>query len=316
MEALRKRFGDDSVTTLEEQPQDVPVLCSTGSLGLDWAIGIGGYPRGAVIELYGLESTGKTTLALQGVVEAQRVGLTCAYVDLEHSLNPQHARRLGVDTAKLIMAQPNSGEEAMQLVEAMASGDGVDLIVVDSVAAITPRSEIEGLIGDFKIGAVARLMGQAMRVLVPILKKKGVTVLFINQIRLQAVMFGAGNPEYTPGGKALKFYSWVRIEMKRIGTLKRSEKPVGTTVKLRVAKNKVGPPLRQVEMDVMFGTGVSHENELLYLGEQFELVSDNSFQGEKMGRGRDSNATFLSKNPDFAAKLEAAIKEKMYGTVA
>ena len=308
---IRKRFGDESITTLEDVPQNVPLLCSTGSLALDWAIGLGGYPKGRVIELYGLESSGKTTLALQGIAQAQKLGLACAFIDAEHALDPQHAIRLGVDTSKLLIVQPNSGEEALQLVEALASSGNIGFIVVDSVAALTPKAEIEGLIGDFKIGLVARLMGQAMRVIVPVLKKTGTTVLFINQIRQQAVMFGHGNPEYTPGGKALKFYASVRIELKRTGNVKKGEEPVGTMVKARIVKNKVGPPLKTVELEIMFGTGVSRERELIYLGELFGLVAGNSFGEVKLGRGVDSNTAFLVKHEEIAGQLQAAVLEKM-----
>jgi recombination protein RecA len=308
---IRKRFGPESITTLEDVPQNVPVLCSSGSLALDWAIGLGGYPKGRVIELYGLESSGKTTLALQGIAQAQKLGLACAFIDAEHALDPQHAIRLGVDTSKLLIVQPNSGEEALQLVEALASSGNIGFIVVDSVAALTPKAEIEGLIGDFKIGLIARLMGQAMRVIVPVLKKTGTTVLFINQIRLQAVMFGHGNPEYTPGGKALKFYASVRIELKRTGNVKKGEEPVGTMVKARIAKNKVGSPLKTVELEILFGNGVVRERELLYLGELFGLVDGNDFGTVKLGRGVDSNTTFLMKHPEIAQELEMAVREKM-----
>lgn len=310
---IKKRFGQESVTTLEEQPQSVPVLCSTSSLGLDWAIGIGGYPKGRIIELYGLESSGKTTLALQGIAEAQKNGLRCVFIDAEHALDPQHAQRLGVDTKTLLVVQPSSGEEALQMVEAFASSGNIGLIVVDSVAALTPKAEIEGLIGEFKIGLIARLMGQAMRVIAPILSKTGTTVIFINQIRLQAVMFTAGNPEYTPGGKALKFYSSVRLEMKRIGNLKRGEENVGTHVKVRVAKNKVGAPARTVELEIMHGTGISYGAELMYMGEKFGLVTDNKYGEIKLGRGHDSSAAFLMKHEDVAINLRLEIQKAFHG---
>lgn len=312
---IRKKFGQDSIMTLEEKPNvDVDAL-PTGSIGLDAAIGIGGLPRGRIIEIYGPESSGKTTLSLSVIAQAQRKGLQCAFIDAEQAMDPQYAIKLGVDTSKLLIAQPGSGEEAMQITDALVRGGQVGVIVIDSVAALTPRAEIEGEIGDIKVGALARLMSQSMRVLTASVAKSNTIVIFINQIRMTMMTFGGANPETTSGGKALKFYASVRLDIRRIATIKKGEDPVGNRVRIKVTKNKVAAPFKVTELDILFNEGISKEGELLALGEKFAIIQKNGAMykwGELvLGRGYDQARVYLRENPGTADELTKLVLEQM-----
>lgn len=308
--SIKKFSNEDTVVELEGPVERAESL-STGVLGIDWAVGIGGLPKSRLIELYGKESVAKTTVSLTAIATAQKQGVMCAFLDIECAIDLSYARALGVDIKKLLILQPSSAEEALQIIEQMLKDKTVGLIVLDSVAQLATRSEIEGAIGDIKIAPLARLMSSAMRTLIPLLKKSSAVVIFINQIREKSIMFGPGNPEYTMGGRSLKHAYSVRIEMKYKGLIKKGEEVVGTTIKCRVSKNKVGIPMRQVELEIMFGTGVSYEKELLWLGEQFGVCTNTSFGEVKLGRGVDSSASFLAKNEDVALALRLAIQEKM-----
>lgn len=311
LKEIRAKFGNDSIMMLNEKPRvDVESL-STGSLGLDHALGIGGLPRGRIIEVFGPESSGKTTLALGVVAEAQKRGWDCAFIDAEHAMDPQYAQKLGVNTNKLLIAQPGSGEEAMQMVDALVRGGKIGVIVVDSVAALTPKAEIEGEIGEIKVGALARLMSQSMRVLTGNVAKSKTIVIFINQIRMTMMTFGGANPETTAGGKALKFYASVRLDVRRIGTIKKGEDPVGSKVRIKVVKNKVAAPFKQTEVDVFFNEGISREAELLWLGEKYGVVSGYVFGDHKLGRGFESARQFLKDNPAVVSELRREILAEM-----
>lgn len=315
---IRAKFGDDSIMRLNEKRMvDVDAL-PTGSIGLDWALGIGGYPKGRIIEIYGPESSGKTTVALHAVANAQQMGLECAFIDAEHAMDPVYAKKLGVKIDKLLIAQPGSGEEGLQIVDALVRGGKTGLIVVDSVAALTPKSEIEGEIGEMKVGAQARLMSQALRILTGAVSNSGTIVIFINQTRMNiaAAQAWGAPPETTSGGKALKFYASVRIEIRRTAYLKKSteDDPIGSHVRCKVIKNKVAAPFKQTEFDIMFNEGISKEGELLLLGEKYEVVdkgSGYSWGEMKLGRGYDSARQFLVDNPKIARDLAKAITKKM-----
>jgi recombination protein RecA len=308
---IEKQFGKGSIMRLGEgiAPPEVKVI-PTGSLGLDIALGVGGLPRGRVVEVYGPESSGKTTLALHVVGEAQRLGCICAFVDAEHALDVGYARKLGVRTDDLLVSQPDCGEQALEITEMLVRSGAVDIIVVDSVAALTPRAELEGEMGDAHVGLQARLMSQALRKLTGTIAKSNTLVIFINQIRMKiGVMFG--NPETTTGGNALKFYASVRMDIRRVGALKDGEKVVGNRTRVKVVKNKMAPPFREVEFDILYGEGISREGDLVDLGAECGAVEKSGawvgVGGERIGQGRENSKQFLREHPDVAKKIEAKI---------
>jgi recombination protein RecA len=310
---IDRAFGKGSVMKLgaREAAQEVQDAVSTGSLGLDIALGIGGLPRGRVIEVYGPESSGKTTLALHVVAEIQKKGGIAAYVDAEHALDPIYARKLGVDIDEMLISQPDTGEQALEICDTLVRSGGVDIVVIDSVAALTPKAELEGEMGDSLPGLQARLMSQALRKLTGSISKSNTIVLFINQIRMKiGIMFG--NPETTTGGNALKFYSSVRLDIRRIGAIKDHDEVVGNQTRVKVVKNKVAPPFKQVEFDIMYGQGISKTGELLDLGVKANIVEKSgswfSYDGERIGQGREAAKTFLKEHPETADKIEAAIR--------
>jgi recombination protein RecA len=309
---IDRAFGKGSVMRLGQRPQSAEIdVISTGSLGLDVALGIGGLPRGRIIEIYGPESSGKTTLALHAIAEAQKVGGTAAFVDAEHALDPIYARKLGVNTEELLISQPDTGEQALEIADTLVRSGAVDILVVDSVAALTPRAELEGEMGDSHVGLQARLMSQALRKLTGSISKSRCLVIFINQVRMKiGVMYG--NPETTTGGNALKFYASVRMEIRRTGQVKDKDEIVGNTTRVKVVKNKMAPPFKQVEFDIMYGEGVSKNGEILDLGVRAGLVEKSgawfSYDGQRIGQGRENAKTFLKENPDMARALEAAIR--------
>jgi recombination protein RecA len=309
---IDRAFGKGSVMKLGSRDLGLATdAVSTGSLGLDIALGIGGLPRGRVIEVYGPESSGKTTLALHVVAEIQKKGGTAAYVDAEHALDPVYASKLGVDINELLISQPDTGEQALEITDTLVRSGGVDIVVIDSVAALTPKAELEGEMGDSLPGLQARLMSQALRKLTGSISKSNTIVLFINQIRMKiGVMFG--NPETTTGGNALKFYSSVRLDIRRIGAIKERDEVVGNQTRVKVVKNKVAPPFKQVEFDIMYGVGISKVGELVDLGVKAGIVEKSgswySYDGARIGQGRESAKTFLTDNPDIADKVEKAIR--------
>ncbi len=312
---IEKQFGKGSIMRLGEGEavQDIQTV-STGSLGLDVALGVGGLPRGRVIEIYGPESSGKTTLTLQVIAEMQKIGGTCAFVDAEHALDPQYARKLGVNLNELLISQPDTGEQALEIVDSLVRSGAVDLIVVDSVAALTPRAEIEGDMGDSLPGLQARLMSQALRKLTATIKKTNCMVIFINQIRMKiGVMFGS--PETTTGGNALKFYASVRIDIRRIGGIKKGDEVIGNETKVKVVKNKVAPPFKDATFDILYGEGISRLGEIIDMGVQAKIVDKAgawySYNGEKIGQGRDNTREFLRENPDLAYEIENRIREHL-----
>lgn len=309
---IEKAFGKGSIMRLGERDSVVDVSSvPTGSLGLDIALGIGGLPKGRIIEIYGPESSGKTTLALHVAAEAQKVGGTCAFVDAEHALDPIYARKLGVNTDNLIISQPDSGEQALEIADTLVRSGAIDILVIDSVAALVPKAELEGEMGDSHMGLQARLMSQALRKLTGSVSKTNCMVIFINQIRQKiGVMFG--NPETTTGGNALKFYASVRLDIRRIGALKDRDEVVGNQTRVKVVKNKMAPPFKVVEFDIMYGEGISKTGELIDLGVKAELVEKSgswySYKGQRIGQGRDNARTFLKENKAVAAEIEAAIR--------
>ncbi len=310
---IEKAFGKGSVMKLghQQNPIDIDVV-STGSLGLDIALGIGGLPRGRIVEIYGPESSGKTTMALHAVAEGQKKGGVCAFVDAEHALDPAYARKLGVDIDELLISQPDAGEQALEIADTLVRSGAIDVLVIDSVAALVPRAELEGEMGDSHVGLQARLMSQALRKLTSSISKSNCLVIFINQIRLKiGVMFG--NPETTSGGNALKFYSSVRLDIRRIGAIKDRDEIVGNQTRVKVVKNKVAPPFRVVEFDIMYGEGVSKNGELLDLGVNAGIVEKAgswfSHNGERIGQGRENAKTFLKDHPAVASIIEKAIRE-------
>ncbi|MFZ5676147.1 MAG: recombinase RecA [Pseudomonadota bacterium] len=308
---IERAFGKGSIMKLgASQSLDIAAI-STGSLGLDIALGIGGLPKGRVIEIYGPESSGKTTLALQTVAEAQKKGGICAFVDAEHALDPVYARKLGVNVDDLLISQPDTGEQALEIADTLVRSGAIEVLVIDSVAALTPRAELEGEMGDSLPGLQARLMSQALRKLTASISKSNCMVVFINQIRMKiGVMFGS--PETTTGGNALKFYASVRLDIRRIGAIKEREEVVGNQTRVKVVKNKVAPPFKQVEFDIMYGEGISKTGELIDLGVTAGIVEKSgswySYNGERIGQGRENAKTFLKQNPDVAAAIEQAIR--------
>ena len=316
---IERAFGKGSVMKLtgENNPMQVEAV-STGSLGLDIALGIGGVPRGRIVEIFGPESSGKTTLALQIIAEAQKSGGTCAIVDAEHALDPGYAKKLGVDVDNLLISQPDTGEQALEIADTLVRSGALDVLVVDSVAALVPRAELEGEMGDSHVGLHARLMSQALRKLTGSISKSRTVVIFINQIRMKiGVMFGS--PETTTGGNALKFYASVRLDIRRIGSIKDGETVVGNQTRVKVVKNKMAPPFRQVEFDIMYGEGISKTGELIDIGVQGNLVDKSgawfAYDGQRVGQGRENAKKFMRDNPEIAAKLENEIRTRA-GVVA
>jgi recombination protein RecA len=312
---IEKQFGKGTIMRLGEGEviADIQVV-STGSLGLDIALGVGGLPRGRVIEIYGPESSGKTTLTLQVISEMQRLGGTCAFVDAEHALDIQYAQNLGVNLQELLVSQPDTGEQALEIVDSLVRSGAVDLVVIDSVAALTPKAEIEGDMGDSLPGLQARLMSQALRKLTATIKKTNCTVIFINQIRMKiGVMFGS--PETTTGGNALKFYASVRLDIRRTGTIKKGDDAIGNETKVKVVKNKVAPPFKTAEFDILFGEGISREGEVIDMGVTAKIVDKSgawyAYQGEKIGQGRDNAREFLRENPALAREIENKVRESL-----
>ncbi len=310
---IERQFGKGSIMTLGQEGAVMELdSTSTGSIGLDIALGIGGLPKGRIAEIYGPESSGKTTLTLHVIAEEQKKGGVCAFVDAEHALDPTYARKLGVDLDELLISQPDAGEQALEITDTLVRSGAVSLVVVDSVAALTPRAELEGDMGDTQVGAQARLMSQAMRKLTSSISKSNCMVIFINQIRMKiGVMFGS--PETTSGGNALKFYASVRLDIRRIGAIKNRDEVVGNTTRVKVVKNKVAPPFKQVEFDIMYGEGISRTGELLDLGVKTGVVEKSgswySFGDERIGQGRENAKTFLQEHPETADEIEFGIRE-------
>jgi len=312
---IEKQFGKGSIMRMGDGSviEDLQVV-STGSLGLDVALGVGGLPRGRVVEIYGPESSGKTTLTLQVVAEMQKQGGTAAFIDAEHALDPSYAQKLGVNVSELLISQPDTGEQALEIADMLVRSGGVDVIVIDSVAALTPKAEIEGEMGDSHVGLQARLMSQALRKLTANIKRTNTLVIFINQIRMKiGVMFG--NPETTTGGNALKFYASVRMDIRRIGSIKKGEEVIGSETRVKVVKNKVSPPFREAIFDILYGEGISRQGEIIELGVAQKLIDKSgawySYQGEKIGQGKDNAREFLREHPDMAEEIEAQIRERL-----
>jgi recombination protein RecA len=312
---IEKQFGTGSVMRMGDIAvvRDIDVV-SSGSLSLDIALGVGGLPRGRVVEIYGPESSGKTTLALQVVAEAQKNGGTAAFVDAEHALDPQYAHKLGVRVEDLLVSQPDTGEQALEITDMLVRSGAIDVVVIDSVAALTPRAEIEGEMGDAHVGLQARLMSQALRKLTANIKRSNTLVIFINQIRMKiGVMFG--NPETTTGGNALKFYASVRLDIRRTGSIKRGDEIVGNETTVKVVKNKVAPPFKQASFDILYGEGVSREGEIIDLGSAHDILVKSgawySYKGERVGQGKDNVRQYLKDNPKAAAEIEAEIRAKL-----
>lgn len=312
---IDKAFGKGTLIRLGDK-EVIPVeTISTGSLGLDLALGVGGLPRGRVIEIYGPESSGKTTLTLHAIAEAQKAGGVCAFIDAEHALDVKYAKDIGVDTDNLLVSQPDFGEQALEILETVIRSGAVDLVVVDSVAALTPKVEIDGDMDDQQVGVQARLMSKALRKVTGLLSKMNCTVIFINQIRMKIGMTGYGSPETTTGGNALKFYSSVRLDIRRIATLKQGENSIGNRVKVKVVKNKVAAPFKQAEFDIMFGEGISKTGELVDYGVKLDIVDKAgawfSYGDSKIGQGRENSKVFLKDNPEVAREIENKILESM-----
>ena len=312
---IERQFGKGTVMRMGDSAaaRNIDVI-STGSLTLDLALGIGGLPKGRVIEIYGPESSGKTTMTLHAIAECQKAGGTAAFIDAEHALDPSYAKKLGVNIDELLISQPDTGEQALEVTDMLVRSGGVDMVVIDSVAALTPKAEIEGDMGDSHMGLQARLMSQALRKLTANIKRSNTMVVFINQIRMKiGVMFGS--PETTTGGNALKFYASVRLDIRRIGAIKKGDEIVGNATRVKVVKNKMAPPFKQAEFEIRYGEGVSHVGELLDLGVQEGLVNKAgswySYKGEKIGQGKDNSGNYLKENPEIADELEALIREKL-----
>ncbi len=312
---IEKQFGKGSVMRLGEHPanNDIEVV-STGSLGLDIALGVGGVPRGRVIEVYGPEASGKTTLALSIISQAQKLGGVAAFVDAEHALDPVYAEKLGVNVKELLISQPDTGEQALEITDMLVRSGAIDIVVIDSVAALTPKAEIEGEMGEMQIGLQARLMSQALRKLTGNIKRSNTIVLFINQIRMKiGVMFG--NPETTTGGNALKFYASLRLDIRRIGALKNGEEVIGNQTRVKVVKNKVSPPFREAEFEILYGHGISREGELIDMGSLHGLVEKSgswyAYDGERIGQGKDNARQYLIEHPEVATKIETALRNRL-----
>lgn len=311
---IEKQFGKGSVMRMGDSSvsRDIQVV-SSGSLGLDIALGIGGLPRGRVVEIYGPESSGKTTLTLQVIAESQKIGGTAAFIDAEHALDPTYAQKLGVNIDDMLVSQPDSGEQALEIADMLVRSGAVDMVVIDSVAALTPRAEIEGEMGDSHVGLQARLMSQALRKLTANIKRSNTLVIFINQIRMKiGVMFGS--PETTTGGNALKFYASVRLDIRRTGSIKKGDEVLGNETRVKVVKNKVAPPFREANFDIMYGEGISREGEIIDLGSEHGFIEKSgawySYNGDKIGQGKDNARIFLKENPKLAQEIEAKIREK------
>jgi recombination protein RecA len=317
---IEKQFGKGSIMKLGEQAIEADLsVVSTGSLGLDLALGVGGLPRGRVVEIYGPESSGKTTLALECIAEAQKRGGVCAFIDAEHALDAAYARKLGVVVEDLLISQPDNGEQALEIVETLVQSGAIDVLVIDSVAALVPRAEIEGEMGEPQMGLQARLMSQALRKLTSIISRSRTIVIFINQIRMKiGVMFG--NPETTTGGNALKFYSSIRIDIRRIGTIKTATEVIGSRTKVKVVKNKVAPPFREAEFDILYGSGISKEGELVDLAVEHAIIEKlgawYSYGGERIGQGRENARDLLKANPAIADEIEAKVRAKLAVKIA
>jgi recombination protein RecA len=311
---IEKQFGKGSIMRMDQQAAPDVQVVSTGSLGLDIALGVGGLPRGRVVEVYGPESSGKTTLCLQVVAEVQKAGGTAAYIDAENALDPQYAAKLGVKIEDLLISQPDTGEQGLEIADMLVRSGSVDAIVIDSVAALVPKAEIEGEMGDQLPGLQARLMSQALRKLTGNIKRTNTLVIFINQIRMKiGVMFG--NPETTTGGNALKFYSSVRLDIRRIGSIKKADEVIGNETRVKVVKNKVAPPFRQAEFDILYGEGISRLGEILELGVQAGVVEKSgawyAYKKDRIGQGKDNAREYLREHPEIASELEARIREKL-----
>jgi recombination protein RecA len=309
---IERHFGKGSIMRLGKRERVEIETIPSGSLGLDIALGTGGLPRGRVVEIYGPESSGKTTLALHAVAEAQKRGGTCAFVDAEHALDPTYARKLGVNIDDLLISQPDAGEQALEIADTLVRSGAVDILVIDSVAALVPRAELDGEMGDVQPGSQARLMSQALRKLTASISRSNTMVIFINQIRMKiGVMYGS--PETTTGGNALKFYASVRLDIRRIGAIKERDEVIGNQTRVKVVKNKLAPPFKQVEFDIMYGEGVSKTGELIDLGVKAGVVEKSgawfSYDSQRIGQGRENAKTFLKQNPELAAKIEAAIRQ-------
>ncbi|HUQ75128.1 MAG TPA: recombinase RecA, partial [Burkholderiales bacterium] len=311
---IERSFGKGSIMRLGQNDAAVEIASvSTGSLGLDLALGIGGLPQGRIVEIYGPESSGKTTLALHVIAEAQKTGGTCAFVDAEHALDPGYARKLGVNLDDLLISQPDAGEQALEIADTLVRSGAIDVLVVDSVAALTPRAELEGEMGDSHMGLHARLMSQALRKLTASVARSNTLIIFINQIRMKiGVMFG--NPETTTGGNALKFYASVRMDIRRIGSIKKGDEVVGSETRVKVVKNKVAPPFRQAEFDIMYGEGISRQGEILEIGVLHGVLEKSGawyiYNTDRLGQGKDNARDFLKENPQLAREIEAKIREK------
>ncbi len=312
---IEKQFGKGSIMKLGDRGiEDEIGVVSTGSLGLDIALGIGGLPRGRVVEIYGPESSGKTTLTLQVIAEMQKIGGTAAFIDAEHALDPTYAQKLGVNVADLLISQPDTGEQALEIADMLVRSGSVDIVVIDSVAALTPKAEIEGEMGDQLPGLQARLMSQALRKLTGNIKRTNTLVIFINQIRMKiGVMFG--NPETTTGGNALKFYASVRLDIRRTGSIKDGEEVVGNETRVKVVKNKVAPPFREAHFDILYGAGISREGEIIELGVEHKIVDKSgawySYKGDRIGQGKDNTRNWLRENPAVAQEIEARVREAL-----
>lgn len=314
LKEIKTKFGDEAIMAYGASKPTAIESVSTGSIGLDAALGIGGLPRGRIIEIYGPESSGKTTLSLHVIAEAQKKGGVCAFVDAEHALDPEYARKIGVKLPELLISQPDTGEQALEIVESLVRSNAVDVIVIDSVAALTPKDEIEGDMGSAQMGKQARLMSQALRKLTAITAKSNTIIIFINQIRMQiGVMFG--NPETTTGGKALKFYTSVRLDIRRIAQIKKGEEIVGGRVRVKVVKNKVAAPFKTTEFDLMYNEGISREGEIIALGEKYDIISKSgssySYGEVKLGRGYDATRTYLRENKPLATEILKLIRAKL-----
>lgn len=316
---IERQFGKGAIMKMGDQPREAIPAVSTGSLGLDIALGIGGLPYGRIVEIYGPESSGKTTLTLQVIAEAQKQGKSCAFVDAEHALDPIYAEKLGVNVNDLLVSQPDTGEQGLEITDMLVRSNAVDVIIVDSVAALTPKAEIEGDMGDSHVGLQARLMSQALRKLTGSVKNAGCLLVFINQIRMKiGVMFG--NPETTTGGNALKFYSSVRLDIRRIGAVKQGDEVVGNETRVKVVKNKVAPPFRQAEFQIMYGKGIYHMGEVIDLGVKEKLVDKAgawyAYKGDKIGQGKANAAKYLEENPEIAQEIEAEIRARLLSVEA
>jgi len=316
MAQIERQFGKGTVMRMGDQERVAMPSISTGSLGLDIALGIGGLPKGRIVEIYGPESSGKTTLTLSAIAQAQKLGGTAAFIDAEHALDPQYAEKLGVQMDELIVSQPDTGEQALEVAEMLVRSGAVDILVIDSVAALTPKAEIEGEMGDSHVGLQARLLSQAMRKLTGAIKQTGCLVIFINQIRMKiGVMFGS--PETTTGGNALKFYASVRLDIRRIGSVKEGDEIVGNETRVKVVKNKVSPPFKQAEFQIMYGSGIYHMGEVIDWGVKLNLVDKSgawyAYKGEKIGQGKANASRFLGENPDIAAEIENQIRHQTMG---